>query len=285
MKNALSSLRALRDDLEVSGDNPAPLSQQTLAHRFGLQQYGQALGETAFNLSFPDYRVLRSALLCCQLFISIEQIQKNYVALAQHVEQGLKILHRCRARPALDAGNRLLPAALGDVPLIDVYILKLYLAPCRFADEAAHGSSSGAEKQDAGESPTSRSIAPNMRAELVKIAQFTLDFLAHVSKVDTVEDALSMSAEKDRLLTSLDLWMARFSKIWKRGSLDGPEPITVLFLRLFHPILKIILGAALDSSEDVFHALQVEVHALQQVAVLLTERLKSYSMSVGNGIK
>ncbi|KAK2030399.1 hypothetical protein LX32DRAFT_717118 [Colletotrichum zoysiae] len=67
LRHAVSSLMALCQDLEVSGDGPVSAAQQTPGRRY--------------------------ALLCCQIFISIEQVRKNYTAMAQHIVRGLRIMH------------------------------------------------------------------------------------------------------------------------------------------------------------------------------------------------
>ncbi len=127
IRHAALSLRALREDLETSGDDPASVLQQTPSYHYGLQQYNMALRSLASNLSSPDSNGLKSALLCCQIFISIEQVRKNYTAMGQHIIRGLRIMHEYRARPEFVAPNKLVPAHQDQLPLLDVSSLSCSL--------------------------------------------------------------------------------------------------------------------------------------------------------------
>jgi hypothetical protein len=119
MRHAVSSLRALREDLEASGDVPASVAQQTPSYDYGLQQYCMALGGLASNLSSPGSNGSKSALLCCQIFISIEQVRGNFAAMALHIIQGLRIMYEHRARPTFGTANRLVPAHHDQLPFLD----------------------------------------------------------------------------------------------------------------------------------------------------------------------
>ncbi|KAL3299760.1 Zn2/Cys6 DNA-binding protein [Colletotrichum asianum] len=136
---AVSSLKALRKHLETCGDFAfSSLGQKSgRDYDYGVQQYCMALGGLASKLSSPGSAEIRSALLCCQIFLSIEQVRGNYSAVAQHLVKGLGIMHEYGARPSLIGADRLIPASHGKIPLLDVFVIKLFIAPCKFADAPA----------------------------------------------------------------------------------------------------------------------------------------------------
>lgn len=281
---AVSSLRALREDLETSGDGPASVAQQTPSYQYGLQQYNMALRGLASKLSSLGSNGLKSALLCCQIFISIEQVRKNYAAMAQHIIRGLRIMHEYRARPYFVAANKLVPAHHDQLPFLDVFIIKLFAAPCKFADLSATADVSGTTSsvclisphQQPVESRDLRTIAPNMRTELTRIAASTLEFLGKVSQVESVEIALQLLSEKACLLDSLESWHVDLELVQTEIGLPGSEPISVSFLRLFHLILKIVLLGALDSSSDRYAELRTENDRFQDVANNVGKRVRTY---------
>ncbi len=284
IRHAVSSLRALREDLETSGDVPASVVQQTPSYDYGLQQYCMALGGLASNLSSPGSKGLKSALLCCQIFISIEQVRGNYAAMAQHITQGLRIMHEYRARPNFVAVNKLVPAHHDQLPFLDVFIIKLFVAPCKFADPPATADISGttapvcllSPHQQSVASRDLRTIAPDMRTELTKIGTSTLEFLSKVSHVESAGNALRLLSEKASLLDSLESWLIDLELAQSKIGPPGPELISVSFMRFFHQILKIVLLGALDSSPDLYAELGTENDRLQGIASNLGERLKSY---------
>lgn len=284
IQHAVSSLRALREDLETCGDNPASVAQQTPSYDYGLQQYCMALGGLASNLSSPGSNGLKSALLCCQLFISIEQVRGNFAAMAQHIIRGLRIMHEYRARPGFVATNKLVPAHHDQLPFLDVFIIKLFAAPCKFADSPATADISGKTgsmclvppHQKPGESRHLRTIAPDMRTELTMIAASTLKFLGKVSQVESARNALRLLSEKAALLDSLESWLSDLEFVQTEIRPPGPELISVSFMRIFHLILKIVLSGALDSSADLYAQLRTENDRLQGVANNVGERVKAF---------
>ncbi|RSL62981.1 hypothetical protein CEP53_004580 [Fusarium sp. AF-6] len=270
IRHAVSSLRALREYLEASGDLPMALGQRNLSYGsdYGLQQYCMALGGLASSLSSPDSKGLESALLCCQIFISIEQVRWNFAAMARHMIQGLSIMHEYRARPTF-AGITLVPAHHSQLPLLDVFIIKMFAAPCKFAEPpaAAHRSVSGIltpPHPQTTESRSIRMIAPDMRTELTRLATSTLEFLDRVSHVGSTEEGIRLLSEKASLLKSLESWLIDLGIIHKDNESPCSESLAVSFLRFFHRALKITLLGALDSSPDLDSELRTENDRLQK---------------------
>jgi hypothetical protein len=289
IRDAVLSLRAFREDLETSGDDPASLAQQTPNYHYGLQQYIMALGGLSSNLLSPGSNRLKSALLCCQIFISIEQVRKDYAAMAQHIIRGLRIMYEYRARPYFIVANKLVPAHYAQLPFLDVFVIKLFAAPCKFADAPATADVSGTTlsvcltslHQQPVESLDLRTIAPDMRTELTRIAASTLEFLSKVSQVESVGIALRLLSEKAALLDSLQSWLIGLESFQTEIGVPALEPVSVSFLRLFHLILKIVLLGALDSSPDLYAALQAENDRLQGVANNVGERVRGYRTCSG----
>jgi hypothetical protein len=291
IRHAVLSLKALREDLETSGDGATSIALQTPNYHYGLQQYNMALRGLASNLSSPSSNGLKSALLCCQIFISIEQLRKNYAAMAQHIIRGLKIMYEYRARPDFVAPNKLMPAHYDQLPFLDVFIIKMFAAPCRFAEPPATADVSGttlsvsliSPHQQPVESRDLRTIAPNMRTELTRIAVSTLEMLEKVSQVESVEIALQLLSEKEFLLDSLESWLIDLDLVQTEVGPPGPEAISVSFLRMFHVILKIVLLGTLESSPDLYAELRTENDRLQDIANNVGERLKDYITCSGTG--
>ena len=286
IRHAVSSLRALREHLETSGDVAASVAQQTpsYGYDYGLQQYCIALGSLASNLSSLGSNGLKSALLCCQIFISIEQLRGNYATMAQHLIQGLSIMHEHRARPNFFAENKVASTHYEQLPLLDVFIIKLFAAPCKFADPPERANISGttvsvnsmSPHQQTVEPRNLRTIAPDMRTELTRIAASTLEFLGKVSHVGSAGNALRMLSEKASLLDSLESWLVDLELTNTDISPLRSELISVSFLRLFHQILKVVLLGAPYSSPYPHAELRIENDRLQSVAKNVGERVKAY---------
>lgn len=286
IRNAVASLRALREDLEKSGDGPESVMRPTPDYQYGLEQYSVALRGLASKLSSPDLNALKSALLCCQVLIGIEQVRKNYTAMGQHIIGGLKIMHEHHARPSLVAGYTLEPAHQDRLPLLDIFLIKLFTAPCKFAEayrksllDGTTVSSMNCPNSDHQSSAllcNSRTIAPNMRAELTIIADRVLAFLDNVSQISSIESIPHLLSEKSTLLDLLQSWTIDLGSFQKEPTYPRPEPVAALFMRLLNRTLRIIVLGALESSPNLLAKLRVEEEQLQQLADKIDERVKDY---------
>ncbi|KAF4454864.1 Transcriptional regulatory protein moc3 [Fusarium austroafricanum] len=282
IRHALLSLRALRENLESIKDSDSSESteQQTLSYNYGLQQYSKALTSLASNLSSPSPDGLKSALLCCQVLISVEQVRSNFAAMSLHIIRGLNIMREYKARPYLTA-NGLMPARHSGLPFLDVFIIKMFAAPCKFTEQKeAETASTMTPPTEAG---NDRKLAPNMRTELTKMATSTIELLAGVTRVESAEKALGLLAERDTLLGTLDSWLGDLETLQKETHSGEPEPIADIFLRILFLILRIVLLGTLKTSPEIEAQLRTENEQLQNVASDVNERLKHYDMRRGIG--
>jgi hypothetical protein len=288
VRHAVASLRALREDLETHGDVLASVAQQTPSYGYGLQQYCMALGGLASNLSAPGPGRLKSALLCCQIFFSIEQVQGHCQGMARHLIQGLRIMDQYGARPKLVAADHLMSAYHEQLPLLDVFVIKLFVAPCRFAEPPAPVDPNGTAVakcplSQPGTSAISRSlrvIAPDSHAELTRIATVTLEFLGKMSRVESAEEALLLLPMRADLLNNLDQWLMRLELAQASMLPCVPEPVSVSFKRLFHQVLKVILTGTLDPSSHLPTKVQTEHERLLGIAIALDKRLETLRVLV-----
>jgi len=283
VRHAVFALRALRKDLETSRDIPTPALQPTPNYQYGIEHYTMTLRGLVVNLSAPGTHELKSALLCCEMLISIEQVQKNYVAMAQHIIGGLSIMRKYRARSYLDASNRLESTASDQLPLLDVFLVKLFAAPCKFADspivlaatETTLSVSSALSHRQRVKNPE-RTIKPDMRAPLTRIATSTLEFLDKVSQVQSRRDAVHLLSERRTLLDSLTSWLTKFEHTQIGLGPVAIEPISSSFMRLFHQTLKIVILGTLESSTEILTTLQTENKRLVDIANNVSEKIGTY---------
>jgi hypothetical protein len=282
IRHAVASLRALREDLDIHGDIFAPITPSTPRYDYGLQQYCKALSGLASHLSVPGPARLKSALLCCQLFFSIEQVQGHSAGMARHLIQGLRIMDQYRARPKLTTANVFIPAYHEQLPLLDVFVIKLFAAPCKFADppvfagpnEMAMAKCPLWSPEITAGSRKTRTIAPDRRAELTTIATDIITFLGKVSHIKSAEEAHLLLVDKDNLLDMLERWLVDLELDRLLLPSHGSEPFSITFARLFHQILKTVLFGALNPAEDLFTVLQAEYDCLLGIAVPLEQRIR-----------
>lgn len=193
-------------------------------------------------------------------------------------------MHEYRARPHFVTANKLVPAHPDQLPFLDIFIIKLFAAPCKFADPPATVDVIGttlslcsiSPHQQPVESRDFRTIAPNMRTELTRIAASTLEFLGKVSQVKSKGNALRLLFEKAALLDSLESWLIELKRFQTETGPPDPEPISMSFMRFFHQILKVVLLRTLDSSPGLYAELRAENDRLQGVAHNVGKMVRAY---------
>ncbi|KAH7309869.1 hypothetical protein B0I35DRAFT_398048 [Stachybotrys elegans] len=274
---AVTSLISLRENAEVSGVVSMSNAKPDLGQEYGLSQYCMAMQGLASNLSSPSPKALRSALLCCQVFISIEQVRGNYAAMAQHFILGLGIMRQYRSRPSLDANHAVIRAYPDPLPLIDVFVIKLFAAPCKFVEPRAQAGKGQAATttriSDRGRDNCP--LAPDMRAELVRIAVSTLQLLNNISRVELATDAIQLLDVKASLLSRLESWLTDLNMLYRD---INTEPITISVTRFFHGLLKLVLLGALSAPTAPDTLLAIEAAEFHAIACHAGGRVNGYNV-------
>ncbi|CEJ82076.1 Putative C6 zinc finger domain protein [[Torrubiella] hemipterigena] len=290
VRQAVASLRKLRQSIETSqdvtaGDAPSP------GYDVGIRLYCTALGGLASKLSSSgiEQSEIKSALLCCEMFISIEQSRGNFSAMAQHIMGGLRIMHEQRARPGFGdqvAGEQsFIPAQWPVLPLLDIFVIKLFAAPCKYADLVAAGVSVKVTPSDVPATQHARKLVPNMKAQLTKIAESVISFLNQVSQLQSAAAAPELLLEKRNILASLVEWATATNLIEKETQPIGNELLSLQFAQLLYGILQIIVLSALNSSAQLYEQLQDEINKVQRMAALVTAGVAEFRTRNDDTIK
>lgn len=279
IRHAVLSLRSLREDLDASGNGLTLVTQEVASYDYGLEQYNRAL--RGLVSSMPPVSSCRqrprSVLLCCQIFISIEQLLGNYDAMAKHIIQGLAVMREYQARPRFIVPNTLVPSNPYPLPYLDLFIIKLFAAPCKFADHRTSNFISLSQEPNA-ESGNHRTIQHDVRTELTNIAESVLEFLEKLSSVKSAAAALRLQLEKAILLQMLKSWLTSWELVQPQNGSESLEPVSLHFLRMFYHIIQIVLLGSLDISRESHVQLQRENNQLQAVASIIGERIRHYRM-------
>ncbi|KAF2167517.1 hypothetical protein M409DRAFT_66055 [Zasmidium cellare ATCC 36951] len=273
LRSAIASLKVLREDLESSLSNSPSSPWRPETNHEGLQQYSKAMTGLAKSLSLPDRTRVPSTLLCCETFISIEQVRGDHVAMAQHIIRGVEIMREYGARPCLTHAGKLVPAHRGPLPLIDVFAVKLFAAPCRFKEQPAVVGAHGGTAATCDD----QRLDPENQKQLKNLATNTLVFLNEVRHVQSVEDATQLVSKKANLLKSLNDWLLDLNQIQRQGEPIDKEPLAVLFERVFHQLLRIFTLNALDSSQSQDVQIAAEKRQLLELAGIVSSRVQAYN--------
>ncbi|XWW97038.1 hypothetical protein V2A60_005018 [Cordyceps javanica] len=272
IQHAILSLRAFREAVDEGGDGRTSVTPHAPNYSRGLKHYNMALGGLMSEMTLQSPEKLRSALSCCQIFISIEQLLGNYDAMAQHIIRGLMIMYEYRARPAINC-NVLAPAYQDRLPMLDIFIIKLFAAPCKFAEPLKADSPPRSVQP-----PHCRTIAPDMRTELTRISLSVLALLDEVEQTHSTEAAIQLLLKRAELLQSLESWRKHLDLAQAKTGSSDPEPISTSFQRLFYHILRIALIGTLDASPATRKRLGTESDKLQSLANVVGQWVRDYRL-------
>ena len=283
VRHAVLSLGSLRETLETSGSVSFTIESTPKFH-YGVQQYSVALGSLAHNLSNPSNSTVRSALLCCQVFISIELVRNDHAAAMQHFTRGLRIMHEYRARAGFDENGTFIQRGSAHIPFLDIFVIKMYAAPCMFTEQLLQASNvkalsfepSDTDHQRSDESSKLPKLAPDSRTLLARMARSVADFLDKVFRVNLQDEANALVSEKIALLEDLEEWEAGF-RSFRGPTCSENRDLSDAFTLLFYQILKVVLTTTLDASTEVSSKLQAEFNCLGESATMVSERAQKYS--------
>lgn len=263
IRHAITSLHSLRDSFDQLSRGSRHEIQQTPSFYYGLRQYNKALVALARKLSEAHSNSLRSTLLCCQLFISIELRQTDYVSATQHFIRGFKIMYDAHPRPAFnDMGNLIMKGEHYDLPKIDVFALKFFIPPCWRTYEIPHVSKNNTILTDA---------IHQYHNEIVSLAEATLRLLNNISRISCIEDGLTLLKEKERLLKCGQHWYMSIKILLKQFEVAGMERPHPSFLFFCHFTLKVITTMALSHSQKVLDSLDSEFDNMIMISQNLAE--------------
>lgn len=99
VRHAVIALGSLGERLDINHVLTIDNSEANKRHEFALIQYHKAIGELRRQLSSEQGRATESALICCFMFICFEFLQGNDTGALTHLQSGLDIIRRTRARP------------------------------------------------------------------------------------------------------------------------------------------------------------------------------------------
>lgn len=290
VRQAVTSLRTLRQSIETSndvtaGDTPGP------GYDVGIRLYCTALGGLASKLSSTtiEESEAKSALLCCEMFISIEQSRGNFAAMAQHIIGGLRILHEHRVRPGFSdetaLKRKLEPPKWKDLPLVDVFVIKLFSAPCKYVDLATAGVDVKAMLSEPSSKHHPRKLVPNMKSQLTRIGARVIEFLDKVSNIQSEDAASEMLEEKKSLLAALDVWIADTDSVEAQMQPSGTELLSLDFARFLQTILRIVVLSALDSSTELYNRMEAQLNQIQHIATVVTKGVAEFKQRKTDAIK
>jgi hypothetical protein len=214
----------------------------------GLEQYNKAIASLVNKLSEADCGAVRLTLLCCQIFISIETLQRHHTTAVQHFIRGLSIMHNYNVRPAFDSMGNLVPSKYSDLPLVDVFAIKLLMH---------HPPMQGGSKisSTGGDDGGSKAVLSHLRGSLLLISESVLELLHKISSIRSKDEGVALLVEKLALLSRLDDWQTKALAFFASQCIAISKSADACYLLLFHAALKLVTRLSLTIPQE--HAVAV----------------------------
>ncbi|KAF5250768.1 hypothetical protein FANTH_4040 [Fusarium anthophilum] len=267
IKHALASLNTLRRVHAERGSSSAA-EQMTTSLQRGIQEYTNSLGALASRLADNEVATRKAALLCCQMFISIETALNNFTSAIQHFIRGVQIMHQY-GRPSSDV--------MDEMPNVDLFTIKMFLTcPDRlftFPPESLGVVEMGQQAvDDLGRSNLCQSML-HARHQLASISMAVISLLERTRRQTSAESMVSAQAEQPQLLGHLGRWRSLFAPVLGLATESTPlnARLAALFTMLFYCILRFSLNMAFQHLSPDTKTLKVELDEMALVASLLTQ--------------
>ncbi|KAG5746306.1 hypothetical protein H9Q72_008255 [Fusarium xylarioides] len=207
IKHALASLNTLRRVHSERGSSSAA-EQMTTSLQRGIQEYTNSLGALATRLADNEVATIKAALLCCQMFISIETALNNFTSGIQHFVRGVQIMHQ-------DSQFHL--SNPNEMPNVDLFTIKMFLTcPDRlftFPLESLGMVGMGQEMVDnLGRLNLCQSML-HARQQLASISMAVISLLERSRGQTSIDLIVSTQTEHSQLLDYLGEWRSLFAPV------------------------------------------------------------------------
>ncbi|KAF5586887.1 transcriptional regulatory moc3 [Fusarium subglutinans] len=268
IKHALASLNTLLRVHAERGSSSAA-EQMTTSLQRGIPEYTNSLGALATRLVDNEVATRKAALLCCQMFISIETALNNFTSAIQHFVRGVQIMHQY-GQPS--------PDVMDEIPNVDLFTIRMFLTcPDRlftFPPESRLGMVEMGQQaaDDLGRSNLCQSML-HARQQLASISMAVISLLERTRRQTSAESMVSAQAEQLQLLGHLGRWRSLFAPVLGLATESTPlnARLAALFTMLFYCILRFSLNMAFQHLSPDTKTLKVELDEMAWVASLLTQ--------------
>ena len=285
--HAVAALDFLRIHYTQVGDptrNRGIVPRQLFLH--GLEEYTNAIRTLSSKLLLNDPATIKSALLCCQMFMSIELALNDVYAAAQHFLYGCQIIHDYGTRPFLESKRGILISRFAEMPDICHFAIKLFHScPDDLFSLDTDSCLMPIPEQDIpdpmmGTFTSSADINQDLlqaRKQLAHVSQKIMRFLQTVSAISSISDnSASEKLVDDRLqlLNQLNSWsdfFVPFRYMFKTRT-QFPKQLgkAVAFTFLFYQCLKLIITMALQSPKETMQDWEDQRQNIVSTATVVT---------------
>jgi hypothetical protein len=281
VRHALASLGTLRNLYNEYGGIRLNEEQLIADFRFGLQEYTNALVRLASKLSTETAASIKVALLCCQIFISIETVLSNFFSAAQHFIRGIRIMYQYRTRPYISGTGRVSAPRFSDMPYLDIFFIKLLMSPCpiqRYMKKDSDSVSQVPSVNHSDISPLQTDDEINgpsnfkanfflVRDQICDIARSTIGLLGKISQLGPTSPIYEVVDEKQVLLEQLERWKDTSKLLYQLKENEMPDKleIDVGIVILLHLVLKTVLALSLQCPATEANIMEPECNKMMEV--------------------
>ncbi|KAM0418788.1 hypothetical protein ACHAPT_012298 [Fusarium lateritium] len=281
IRHALNSMSALHDGLEerrhthISDGRRACVNAER-----SLDEYNAAVSSLASRLRDPSRTSAQAALVCCQMFVSIEVMLGDYSTAFQHFLLGLRIMYQYRNRPGLSDSGRVAPSHNADFPHLDAFAIKLFASGY---PGPRHMSTCEGAHIDPMTATANKHLCDQARSDLSAISAQVLEFLSRVTDLQNHSQMAELRMTRTQILGYLQSWEQMYAKTVQETMRKTPSTKVCFgtdFSLLLHRVLKVVVSLAMSVCPIDGEALERDFHALTEFASCVTE-IKGANISTG----
>lgn len=272
IRHGLDSLIALHDGLGTKRHTANVGTHGIFINQRSLDAYNAAVSGLASRLrEEPTRKSAQAALVCCQMFMSIEVMMGDYTTAFQHFLLGLRIMYQYRNRPGVSDGGRVVPCYNLGFPYLDEFAIKLFASGY---PGPKHLSSCETERSSSATSNINTILCDQARSDLSVLSVEVLEFLNRVTGLRSQYQVAELKATRTQILGCLQSWEQTYSqtanKIMARTTAQRVR-FGAAFSLLLHGVLEVVVNLAIGASADDIYALGKQVAAIKATAHMATE--------------
>ncbi|KAM5352915.1 hypothetical protein ACJ41O_005637 [Fusarium nematophilum] len=265
IRHALDSLTALHDGLEERKRYTVVIANHdAFVNQRSLDAYNAAVSSLASRLrEQPSPTSALAALVCCQMFVSIEVMMGDYSTAFQHFLLGLRIMYQYRNRPGVSDTGSVVPCHNPGFPHLDAFAIKLFASG--YPGPRAHMTTAAAANIH---------LSDSARSDLSALSAQILEFLGRVTDLRNHSQVAELRTRRAQILGCLQSWEQMYFKTLQEimgGTPAVKMRYSTAFCLLLYRVLKVVANLALSVSPGDLEALERDFYALTEIASFATE--------------
>ncbi|KAL5332126.1 hypothetical protein BJX70DRAFT_185575 [Aspergillus crustosus] len=258
IRHAMTAIGAIHSRVQIAASSPNPGAHSAPTERFVLEEYNKSIQTLVKSLSSSRGESLDLPLTTCCLFVCLEMLRGNQKEALDHIEAGLRIIHKHEQTNPLSSHSNELYQELRDLFLrlnLQASFMGRLMIPLRLTPSATVRS---------GLNFTTLSEARSVLDQLMTKALHFIRSVGIMREARDAETQFELETEQRGVQQELHTWRSSFDKLLAKigPKIQPSDHCASLLLQIYYHTAQSWLLAVLARNEDRYDSFTPQFEAV-----------------------